>query len=259
MQNSFSLQRLGLLIKKQWYDNAKLYTLSLLALTGVLIITFICWASFNESNRFEEEETFAIFATFLFAVGLILASTTFNSLSDKAKGTYWLTVPATHLEKLLCGILYSVVFYLLVYVLIFVIVQQATFFSIGLNPKNSIEKVKLTWKGVQVIFLIFIAVQSLFVLGSVYFERFAFVKTILAALLIFFAYTLIFQFGVKNLFDHSSLQMRGLTSFAIWGEIETKIYRLSSWLDNGVEQLLKYIWAPVLLVAAYFRLREKEL
>lgn len=259
-QNSFSFSRLVLLIKKQWFDNAKLYTLSLLALTGILSIVFICWAVFNGERQFDEEDTFVIFGLFLFSVGLIFASTTFNALSDKAKGTYWLTVPATHLEKLLCGIFYSVIVFLTVYVTLFLVIRQITFFSILLDPRNRIHFHRNIWEGVKIMALIFIPLQILFLLGSVYFERFSFIKTILAGVLLIFLYTIIFQFVTRQLFDHgSSMGMRGLTSFEIYGDGESKIYRLADWAETSIEELLKYIWAPILLVAAYFRLKEKEL
>ena len=65
MNNSFSFSRLGLLIKKQWFDNAKLYSLSVLALIGLLAIIFIFWAIANE-NRFDEEDTYIVFLILLF-------------------------------------------------------------------------------------------------------------------------------------------------------------------------------------------------
>lgn len=259
MQNSFSFSRLGLLIKKQWYDNAKLYTLSFFALTGILAIVFICWVAFHETIQFEEEDTFLIFAIFLFAVGIIFASTTFASLGDKARGTHWLTVPATHLEKLVCGLFYSMIVFLVVYVAVFLVIRQVTFFWIKLDPVNQIEYQHNIGKGIKNIFLIFLSVQSLFILGSVYFEKFSFIKTILFGLVLIFVYILIFQFVFRQLFGAHSFHMRGLSSFTIYEQEDMKIYRLAPVVDTVLENLFQYIWAPVLLAAAYFRLKEKEL
>ena len=138
MNNSFSFSRLGLLIKKQWFDNAKLYTLSVLALIGLLSIIFIFWAIAN-GDRYDEEDTYVIFLILLFGAGLIFASTTFSALGDKAKGTYWLSIPATHLEKLVCGIFYSLIVFLAVYLLSFFIIQQITFAVIRLDTGNHIR------------------------------------------------------------------------------------------------------------------------
>lgn len=258
MDNTFNFSRLWLLIKKQWFDNAKLYLLSLLAMLGLLTVVFILWASFQGGYRFDEEDTYVIFSIFLFSIGPVFASTTFNALGDKAKATYWLTIPATHLEKLLCGIFYSLIVFTLVYVLGFFIIQRATFFFVQLNPKNEIVWMKKTAEMFKVIFLFFIAIQSLFIVGSVYFERFSFIKTLLAALLISFVFTFTVQFLIHNFFP-DGIGMRGLTTVSLYGENETKIYRLAPWIEKVLNLMLQYIWAPVLLVAAYFRLKEKEI
>lgn len=259
MNNTFNLSRLWLLIKKQWFDNAKLYTLSLLAMIGLLIIVFIFWISAHtRHSTFAEEETYIIFFIFLFAMGSVFASSTFNALSDKAKATYWLTVPATHLEKLVCGIFYTVIVFAIVYVLSFLVVQQATFFFLKLDPGNRVEPMKGLWFGAKVLAVIFVAIQSLFVLGSVYFEKFAFIKTLLAGLLIVFLFMLTILFFHHNFLPHNT-GMRGLTTVSVYGDHQTKVYRLAPWIEDVFTPLFKYIWAPVLLIAAYFRLKEKEI
>lgn len=256
MNNSFSFSRLGLLIKKQWFDNAKLYSLSVLALTGLLAIIFIFWAIVNGS-RYDEQDTIVIFFILLFGAGLIFASSTFAVLGDKAKGTYWLGIPATHLEKLLCGIFYSIIVFLVVYLVSFFVVRQITFVIIRLDPDNEIRWAENFLPG-EILCYIFIALQSLFMLGSVYFERFAFIKTVLAALFIIFLFMLAGVFFTKNLLPHNS-GIRGLTSFATYGDNEMKLYRLAPWIEDTVIALAKFIWAPVFWVATYFRLKEKEI
>lgn len=257
MQNSFSFSRLWLLIKKQLFDNARLYTLSLAALAGVLILVFVCWGIFN-GPRYDEEDTHVIFLLFLFPVGLIFASTTFNFLGDKAKGTYWLTVPATHMEKLITGIVYSMIIFLLIYIGVFVVIQRFTLFLISLNPANIIQDNRDFWKEIRIAAFFFIALQSAFILGSVYFTRYAFIKTILALLVIGVVYALFMHLFIRNLFPRP-LGFSGLTTVRTWEGEESKIYSLAPWVENAVEVTLKYIWAPVLLIATYFRLKEKEL
>ncbi len=257
MNNSISFSRLGLLIKKQWFDNAKLYTLSVLALIGLLSVIFIFWAIAN-GDRYDEEDTYVIFLILLFGAGLIFASTTFGALGDKAKGTYWLSIPATHFEKLVCGIFYSLIAFLVVYLLSFFIIQQITFAVIRLDPANVIHPIGNLKEPAMIFSLIFLALQSLFILGSVYFERFAFIKTILATLFIIFLFMLAGIFFAKNLLPHN-VNMRGLTSFAIYGDNELRIYRLAPWIEDAVISFTKFIWAPVFWVATYFRLKEKEI
>ena len=231
--------------------------MSVLALIGLLAIIFIFWAIANE-NRYDEDDTYIVFLILLFGAGLIFASTTFGALSDKAKGTYWLSIPATHLEKLLCGIFYSLIAFLAVYLVSFFIIQQITFAFIRINPDNDIRYMSNLKEPAILFFYIFLALQSLFILGSVYFERFAFIKTILAALFIIFLFMLAGIFFAKNLLPHNS-GMRGLTSFSIYGDNEMKLYRLAPWIEDTIIALTKFIWAPVFWVATYFRLKEKEI
>lgn len=264
MQNSFSLSRLGLLLKKQWYDHTRLYLLSIMAMLGLFVLSFVLWVmAHDRGDQFSESPTDAIYFCFLFLFGTIFASHTFSILGDKAKATYWLTVPATHLEKLLCGLFYTCIVFPVVYFISFWLIKNATFFLIELNPKNTIAKVNPA-DGFErevrpVLYYIFFSLQALFILGSVYFEKFAFIKTILVGVVLFFIYAMIFLVIFRWFFGGYNMSMRGATGFEMYGSEETKIYRLSPWVNTGIEALLKYIWAPVLLVAAYFRLKEKEL
>lgn len=259
-QNSFSFSRLGLLIKKQWFDNARLYMLSMLALTGILVIVFIFWFTFNGTKRFDEQDTLAIYGVFLFIIGLIFASTTFNALSESAKGTYWLTVPATHMEKLSSGLFYGVIAFPLVYTMIFILVRHLVFFSILLDPDHYINYQNNIGEFIKYVTIIFVPLQILFVLGSAYFKRYAFIKTVLVLLVVVFVYSFLFQVVTKELFDRGNgTHMRNLTSVAIYESQETRVFQLHPSVNQFIELLLQYIWAPVLLIATYFRLKEKEL
>ncbi|MFT4019270.1 MAG: hypothetical protein QM668_20065 [Agriterribacter sp.] len=260
MQNSFSFSRLWLLIKKQWFDNAKLYTLSLLAMAGLLTIILTFWASVNGNGRFDEEDTYGIFITLFFASGLIFASITFSALSDKAKGIYWLSIPATPLEKLLCGFFYSFIVFTAVYVAIFFIIQKIIFFFILLDPGNAVRYVstKNLKEAIPIILYFFIALQALFMLGSVYFERFAFIKTLLAIFTIGLIFVFFAQFLSNTVFP-AHMGVNDFSSFKVYDGNEAKVYKLPSWIRQVAVPAMKYIWCPVLLTAAYFRIKEKEI
>jgi hypothetical protein len=145
-----------------------------------------------------------------------------------------------------------------VYLVSFFTIQQITFAVIRLDPDNVIRPIGNLREPAIIFTFIFLALQSLFILGSVYFERFAFIKTILATLFIIFLFMLAGIFFAKNLLPHN-ISMRGLTSFAIYGDNEMKLYRLSPWIEDTIIALTKFIWAPVFWVATYFRLKEKEI
>src|SRR5690606_23036967 len=142
------------------------------------------------------------------------------------------------------GIFHSLIALPAVYLLSFFIIQQITFAVIRLDPPNVIHPIGNLKEPAMIFSLIFLALQSRVILGSVYFERFAFIKTILATLFIIFLFMLAGIFFAKNLLPHN-VNMRGLTSFAIYGDNEMKIYRLAPWIEDAVISFTKFIWAPV--------------
>lgn len=264
MQNSFSISRLGLLIKKQWFDNSKLYVLSALALIGVLIICFtVWWLANKQDHSFNEEGTYAIQFIVLFATGLIFASSTFAMLGDKAKGIYWLSVPATPFEKLLCGFFYSFLVFPAFFFISFWLVKHLTFFFIELDPANELRRIDPNNIFIKVvtpnILFAFFSLQVLFILGSVYFEKFAFIKTVLVAIFIAFVFILFIQFLTQSLFPRH-FGINGFAEYRIFNDNESpKVIKFPEWIGNVLEVVAKYIWAPVLLMATYFRLKEKEI
>src|SRR5215213_4113436 len=123
MTSTFSFSRLGKLITKQLFENSRLYIFSVLALFGLLALIFAFWIG-ADGPTYAEEATYVIFIFGLFIAGSIFASMAFNMLGSKDKGIYWLSVPATHLEKLICTIFYSIILFTIVYCLCFYIVKS---------------------------------------------------------------------------------------------------------------------------------------
>lgn len=265
MNNTFSLPRLGLLIKKQWFDNSRLYMLSALALTGLLALIFTIWWLVNRYDyRFTEASTNIIFFIVLFVSGLVFASTTFAMLGDKAKGIYWLGVPATTLEKLVCGFFYSCIVFIVLYMASFWLIKHIVFFLIELNPKNELIRVNpddIFERVVAPNFLYtFFALQALFTVGSVYFEKFSFIKTILTILFIGFLFVMFCIFLGNNLLPRN-FGIKGFSEFRVYhNNYEgSRIYHLADWIGDLIASLVKFIWVPVFFIAAYFRLKEKEI
>ena len=58
-------------------------------------------------------------------MGCFFGSMLFNELSSGPKAMNYLSFPASHFEKLVCGLLYGVVFFFIAYTVIFYIVDFA--------------------------------------------------------------------------------------------------------------------------------------
>jgi hypothetical protein len=264
MTAAFSFSRLMQLIRKQWVENARLYVFSALALLGLMGLVFLFWIS-TSGSYYHEDSAYIIFIVGLYISGAVFASISFNMLGDKAKGTYWLGFPASHLEKLLCMIFYTVIVFIVVYVGCFFFVKSLFVAYIerlvAENPGvYSFKKIDWTNKeGFILVFKVcvygFFAVQAFYLMGSAYFSRFSFVITTVIGAAIMFAFGLYIAYLAEHTFPPNfSWNGDHLTDFA-----NRRQYELSSTVKNLITYAAKYIWAPVFLVAAWFRLKEKQI
>ena len=266
MSATFSFTRLSKLITKQLFENARLYIFSVLALLGILSLAFIFWIA-NGGPKYNEEAIYFIFLIVLFIGGTIFSSVSFSMLGNKDKGIYWLSVPATHLEKLICTIFYSTILFTLIYCLCFYLVK-----SMGLmfltefikkHPEASYKQISTTEPGFLEVVRYFIygyfAVQSLYLLGSVYFQRYSFIITTVAGAFLI----LVFVYYLTRLSDH----MLGPVGWNVISARKTDkaikdgylLYSVSPGIANAFKYALQFAWAPLLWVITWYRLKEKEI
>ncbi|MEO6232392.1 MAG: hypothetical protein ABJB11_24645 [Ferruginibacter sp.] len=271
MSDIFSFSRLLQLVRKQWIENARLYVLSTLALIGILGMVLLFWF-FSSSDSFKEEALYIIFTFGIYIAGGVFASMSFNMLGEKEKGTYWLAFPASQLEKLLCILLYNVVFFTLVYGACFLLLKTVAFTYIqnliAINPAKYHWR-NMDWRETSNEFSVafpyfmyaFFAVQAFYVLGSIYFVRFSFVLTTVvgAALIAGFMWYAVYL--SKNMLpdsyhwngNHVSTQISDSSGFT------TSRYDLPGLLSEVFSFLVKFVWAPVFWIATWYRLREKQI
>ena len=123
MNQTFDLSRWLRLVGADWTEKRKRYLLALLAMGGMLI----AWSAFLLStDKFGPLNLFLQYTAYycgLYIIGCFYASTIFSQLGNKSQAIPYLAIPASHLEKLLCGILFGVVLFFLAYTCIFYIVD----------------------------------------------------------------------------------------------------------------------------------------
>jgi len=273
MNNAFSFQRLSLLIRKQWAENSRFYGLATLALLGVMAMVFILFWLMMDYPSYHEDQTVIIYFVGLFLVGSIFSSTAFNALGEKEKGQYWMSVPATHAEKLVTAILFSMVLFFVVYTAVFFLVKMLAVQYIkmqmasdpGISFSRFFNKDKISDEHTKAVLgyllLGFLAVQSIFLLGSIYFKKYAFIKTVIIVIAFFALYI----FAVAKLFKGFLPENYNWEGYrVVFNNIpnDNTIYHQYSFGETFKEILLaivKWIWAPLCWVIAWFRLREKEI
>ena len=250
MNTTFSFNRLGLLIKRYFAENKQRE----LSFWGIVIVVFMLM-----------RDTTAI-SMFFYISGFIFAARMFKIFSYTPGGMHYLLIPATHLEKLVTAILLSTVYFFIMLLVSYSIGNTLgtelgnLIFSIH-NPVSldmfQLESTTKVWgnhlahyEGLPSVFFNFALIQSVFLLGSVYFKRNAIGRTFLTfiyiTILIGLLEALIFRltFGSFSLTgQHMNLTISGNNLFP------------------GFEQateVLKYLMVTFFWVVAYFRLTEKQ-
>jgi hypothetical protein len=273
MNQFFHFKRFALLVSKHWADNKKRYGLSVVAFIGLLATWFV----FTILTRFDnipmgrEVQTVTYFLA-LFGVGSFYASQYFSDLGSRSKGINFLLVPASTFEKLLCSLLFTVVLFFVVYTAAFYLVDVlmvgiaktfdvtteadakptvANVYSIISIPFN--EDTTLNF------LLFFFSVQSAFLLGSVYFEKFSFIKTVISGFVIGFIIFCMMLFFSTQLLPNGDYHRGFLTVYRVYIDgVNDRLVEIPRWIGQVLRVLVMYGTAPFLWMVTYYRLKEKQ-
>ena len=237
-----------------WLKRWKILLIS--ATVGTLVVLICGIAASQRTGTILHQ---VLYPFFLYGSGFIVTARAFQELDDaKAAGT-WLMIPASTFEKFSSRLFLTSIGYvagsMLVYFMVAVIskgLNQMIFeFSHPLfNPLDP-------W--VRYNAALYLVLQSLFLVGAIYFRRFAYVKTILFLSLL----SLVFLIGlfvmskwilgdnIRALLSGEYLISWELLSMQWAGQIRDA---LLFWIKIGFWGVL----APLCYVITYFRLREIE-
>ncbi|HTN00177.1 MAG TPA: hypothetical protein VL088_15580 [Pedobacter sp.] len=269
MNNTFNIQRFGLLLRRQWLEFGKIYLITLAVVLGVIITFygFATWSTIAENYPFSErsmhfrEPLFLIFG-FLFIT--VISSSYFAHLGQKPKAIIDLMIPASTFEKFLTGILFTAVLSTISFLVIFYLtdlafvsklrsiahsttkissggitktVDNITYFFSKNNPRE--------FKSIFILTPFF--VTSLFLLGSIYFNRFHYIKTAISLMIFSGIWTFIIVKAGQALFEGRISVNHGngnMNDGKFWAELAIFALMLL---------LTAIVWS-----ITYVRLKEKE-
>ncbi|RFM29501.1 hypothetical protein [Deminuibacter soli] len=268
------MPRLLHLIRKQWGDNKRMYVMGMTITIAIIagIYFFNVLAAYNLARVFFDSPLRPVlYYAGLFIVGCIFAGLYFNDLSFKPRAITQLLLPASNTEKSIVAILFAVVLFFSVYTALFEAVDFAAI-SVAKALPATLHRTPLTREQVQQLHIfnmfdgnpvnnvelsIFFALQSLFLLGSVYFEKFGYIKTALSLIVI----VLLFILYVVKLADN----------FLPSGGFDGDMHYFKSYDEHSGVHLIPIPWllgwlmlrGIYILIAAtwvtiWFRLKEKE-
>lgn len=260
----FSFSRFGKLLYKEISENWKLYVLRALMMYGVLAIVLI-WAGYSEYKSYNPLFSFddlnvrvTTLVTWMWAWwGFICLGTSFafESMKSKTRRITNLMVPATTFEKyFLRWMIYVLILPLLIYFSMVLADYTRVFVcSMIYSEIPSIETTQFkyfvdqgdggyslchNWSQGILLILLNLYIQSLFLLGSIFWSKNAFIKTLISLVVIGFVY---YWSGVVAVHVFKDCDIINLNSFIFkWGHILFPILTIINW------------------VLTYFRLKESE-
>jgi hypothetical protein len=247
---NFSMYRLFLLMRRQLTINSKNLLIAFSACLGVLVIINCLTIYYGE--RVDPGLIIPLSFVMMFIGGYIFTSLGFNELHSPHKAYQYLTLPATTLEKLVSvWLLTSIVYVFASLVLIGILVILCNLFALFVGSSFTSYRELMNFPIPKIIW-IFLVTQSVFLMGSCYFRKNNFMKTLLALFIIGFVlglYSTIngYIFFGSEFHSFDSDQMNGvMTEFM--QETFPKIMKV----------IFNYLLAPFFYVVSYYVLKERQ-
>jgi hypothetical protein len=263
MNETFDTRRFGWLFKKTLLERPA-------QLIGLTILCMACSVIVYAIGKFTADFNVAQKATFAFGLvggGCFIASFVYGYFGTNAGGTSFLTLPASQFEKWLCGILIMGILYVAIFLLFFRFVDS-TFVSIyhnSLDPKspfynelyNSVQLFPYNSFDASRAFMMFTNFGGAMLIGSLYFNKAAFIKVALIVCGVCFG-AYLFNLLIANLFFKNVDS--AFPYYLVWINFNKERGRLElpANILNIINIIFQYFIPAILWILAYVRLREKE-
>lgn len=241
--NIFDINRFGLLIKKKFIESKSTTIYEVLGLAAIFAVFLGVMAT---SGSISEKAQAILFSIGLAITSVIYADRAFSETKGRAKGMAYMLVPASRFEKLLSAIFITSVLFPIMYSLIFFLVDGL--FYIGLNATGVVTVEAFSWfRGGELFHFIvpMLVVQSLYMLGSIWFGKRSLLKTTLSVVLFYGLMLIVVVFVFRANVDSMGRMPLSFESSEV--------------LDFVHFDILKWIFPPFFWVVTYFRLSEKQI
>jgi hypothetical protein len=245
--NFFDLKRALLLLKRIMFINKKSIILGLSIYLGIAVLytlLFIYQAYFNNFT--------IIYSSFIFMFiwGLIFTIHINKEIYKPASASLFLTLPASHFERLLLTWLVSSVLYTAVFTLIIYFVVYLSAFLTTLTS-NAPEYIPV-FSDILKISLYYFVIQTVYFFGSIFFKKGHFIKTSLAIIILITAVVLlmvlVYNLVIGNIWSGGIGYLPGTS------EVHPDIFKF-----GFINIITFYVTPLLLLTATYFRIKEKQI
>ena len=257
--NTFSFRRLGLLLRRDASTGYKSVFIAMAAVGGFVLLVSVVSVLGRELGPIHAPMYYPL----LFLGGYIVTSLTFKELHMNGRGVFYLTLPGSALEKFLSKLLVTSLVYAFGSLFFYTAVSSAAeginrlVFGYGHPFFNPFTRTTLT------VIAVYIVTQAVFLVGSIYFRKLAFIKTNLYLWLFAIAVVIIIALIGWAIFrDYAIGQRINLDPYfqriGESGQLQTVLGPLADKFLQAAKVLFWGLMAPVCWVISYLRLRETE-
>jgi len=255
MSNTFNIHRFLRLFVKHTAEHYKIYLMSVAVLIGVLMLGG-GFLTYIVDEPLDIGAQTVIFAAALFLGCAIFTSTIFADYGDNKKAVSSLMLPASPLEKFLVGwvwsyLVFTVVFLASFYLVLYMVTNARHW------PHHYPQLFNVFVDPAPTIFIPFTFVHAFTLFGAIHFKRLHFIKTGFVFFATVAGLILVNTFFLQGLFGRTIHPAVPFTNVSFsQGDKYFDINITQQY--SGVILWLIIVVSVFLWVAAYFRLKEKQ-
>jgi hypothetical protein len=255
----FSIRRLGLLLRRDFSVGYRSVFIAMAAVGGFVILASLLSALGGQTGPIH----FRMYFLLLFLGGYIVTSMIFKELHTGSQNLVYLTLPGSSLEKYASKLLVSSLGYAAGSLLFYTAVSAA---SEGLNRlifDRGHELFNPFTRPVLLAVAVYLVTQAVFLVGSVYFRKLAFIKTNLVLGLYGLTVVFVVMLAVWILFrayaagTHFDLQPY-FQRLGGSGELQAELKPVAEKFLLAARVIFWAVTAPLCWIIGYLRLRETE-
>ena len=257
--NNLNIRRLALLLRRDFSSGYKSVIIAMAAVGGFVILLSVVSVVGRELGSMHQ----TLYYPLLFLGGYIVTSLVFKELHLNGQSVFYLTLPGSSLEKFLSKLLVSSVGFAFGSLFFYTAVTSAAeginrlIFGYGHPFFNPFDRTTM------IAVAVYLVTQAVFLVGSVYFRKLAFIKTnlyiwlfgLVVVILVAVTGWLIFRdYAIGNRLDLDPYFQRLGDS----GQLQMVLGPMAEKFARVAKVLFWGITAPVCWLISYLRLRETE-
>ncbi|MGX1929220.1 hypothetical protein [Flagellimonas sp. 2504JD4-2] len=249
MTNEFSLSRIGQFIRRDIAILKGTFITGLLV--GIVLLFLFCIFNMMWDKELALAEFFGIFGVIYVPLGVLFTFAIFREFNNSKANQLYLSLPVSILERLAAKWFTSVVIYTIVFSVLAVLTGTlAMVFGVLILGAN-FTLISLFSEPYWDLIRIYFLVQPIFLVGAISFSKNRIGKTLLTLGVLVLGFML-FNFLLFGIFNHDYEVFSGNSLASIAFDKTADDFSVVGRWFYGL------LMGPVMLVAAYFKMTEKE-